>query len=309
MRLLFAIAHYHRPAAESPPALSRRPDGPLLYSSQTRPPAERLAVFRGCLEALRRTFAAEPWALRVEPLQAEPVPQAEGHELDVVVCTTRGAHLLDRLPPEARWFQHHATDVDPLLPPFECHAVLRDRLGAYDSYCYLEGDLILRDPWFFRKLAWFTGRFGPECVLLPYRYEVAAGGPVPKLYLDGDVSPAATAPFQDVSDRNELATEFLGELVRFVRPLNPHAGGFFLTEDQMRHWAARPYFLDRDVRFIGPLESAAALGLMRTFRVYKPAPEHANFLEVEHGDVKNIAALGGAHPMVRRRGSRMRPLA
>jgi hypothetical protein len=50
----------------------------------------------------------------------------------------------------------------------------------------------------------------------------------------------------------------------------------------MAHWAAQPYFLDRDTGFIGPLESAATLGIMRTFRVYKPANENANFLEIEH---------------------------
>jgi hypothetical protein len=42
---------------------------------------------------------------------------------------------------------------------------------------------------------------------------------------------------------------------------------------------ARLDFFDRDTSFIGPLESAATLGIMRAFRIYKPAPEHAAFLE------------------------------
>jgi hypothetical protein len=50
----------------------------------------------------------------------------------------------------------------------------------------------------------------------------------------------------------------------------------------MEYWARQPYFLDRDVSFVGPLESAATLGIMRTFRVYKPAAESASFLEIEH---------------------------
>ena len=33
---------------------------------------------------------------------------------------------------------------------------------------------------------------------------------------------------------------------------------------------------------VGPLESAATLGVMRTFRVYKPADANAAFLELEH---------------------------
>ncbi len=50
----------------------------------------------------------------------------------------------------------------------------------------------------------------------------------------------------------------------------------------METWARQPYFLDRDTRFIGPLESAATLGIMRTFRVYKAAAENAGFFEIEH---------------------------
>ena len=50
----------------------------------------------------------------------------------------------------------------------------------------------------------------------------------------------------------------------------------------MQTWSRKPYFLDRDTSFIGPLESAATLGVMCAFRVYKPAREHAGFLEIEH---------------------------
>jgi hypothetical protein len=50
----------------------------------------------------------------------------------------------------------------------------------------------------------------------------------------------------------------------------------------MAHWMRQPHFLDRSPAFIGPLESAATLGIMRTFRIYKPARENASFLEIEH---------------------------
>jgi hypothetical protein len=68
------------------------------------------------------------------------------------------------------------------------------------------------------------------------------------------------------------------------RALNPHSGCFFLTAAQMKRWAESAHFLDRDTRFIGPLESAATLGIMRTFKVYKPARNSANFFEIEHRD-------------------------
>jgi len=86
-----------------------------------------------------------------------------------------------------------------------------------------------------------------------------------------------------VPRRLPVATgSLLGTTVTFQRARNPHAGCFFLNARQMRNWSGQPYFLDRDTRFIGPLESAATLGVMRTFRIYKSAPESAAFLEIEH---------------------------
>jgi hypothetical protein len=74
----------------------------------------------------------------------------------------------------------------------------------------------------------------------------------------------------------------LGTTITLRLAANPHAGCFFLTESQLARWASQPYFLDRAASFVGPLESAASLGLVRTFHVYKPAPENASFLEVQH---------------------------
>ena len=76
--------------------------------------------------------------------------------MDVVVCTVKDMHLLGELPVPAGSFHHHLTEADPTLLGYECHAVMRERLGAYDYYCYLEDDLILHDPLFFMKLNWFN---------------------------------------------------------------------------------------------------------------------------------------------------------
>ena len=65
----------------------------------------------------------------------------------------------------------------------------------------------------------------------------------------------------------------------------------------MSHWLKQPGFPQRDCSFIGPLESAATLGIMRTFKIYKPALENADFLEVRHfGDeyLKMIRPQGNA---------------
>lgn len=71
--------------------------------------------------------------------------------------------------------------------------MLRDRLGGYDFYCYLEDDLLVRDPLFLRKLRWFTGRFGEGAVLQPNRFEAARSGVVRRAYIDGPLRPAVTA--------------------------------------------------------------------------------------------------------------------
>jgi hypothetical protein len=60
----------------------------------------------------------------------------------------------------------------------------------------------------------------------------------------------------------------------------------------MTYWAEQPHFLDRDASWCGPLESAATLGIMKTFRLYKPAPENLDFLEIEHHSSYNLNLIG-----------------
>jgi hypothetical protein len=160
---------------------------------------------------------------------------------------------------------------------------LRAGLGAdYEYFGFMEDDLILSDPWFFQKLFWFNNELGNDVLLQPNRYEVGPLGLVDKAYIDGDLPERACAAFQDVSDRPTLTGFMLGLSIAFLRARNPHAGCFFLNRSQMEYWTARPWFLDRSAQFVGPLESAATLGIMRTFRIYKPAPENASFLELAH---------------------------
>ena len=145
-------------------------------------------------------------------------------QLDIVVCTTGEAQLLDRMRGPPGLF-----NITPRCPPallgFECHAVLRDRFGEYDYYAYLEDDLIVRDPWFFAKLRWFTDQLGDEVLLQPNRYEVGPLlGLVHKAYIDGDVHGPVTAPFQDVLVKPVASGSLLGTTVTFERAKNPHAG-------------------------------------------------------------------------------------
>jgi hypothetical protein len=95
-----------------------------------------------------------------------------------------------------------------------------------------------------------------------------------------------------VQDQPQLAGQVMEQQVMFYRALNPHSGCYFLNAEQMNHWVSKPYFLDGDTSFIGPLESAATLGIMRSFRVYKPANFNANFLEIQHFGSGFLSLIG-----------------
>jgi len=203
-------------------------------------------------------------------------------ELDVVLCTTGQSHLVSAIPVPQSLFRHHATDSEPMRLGFSCHRVLCENLGRYDWYCFLEDDLYIADPLFFNKLEWFLSEYGDETTLSPHRYERSLSEPAHKLYIDGSVRPDFTALWQDVTDRQFLSNELLKTAINFERWPNPHSGCFFLNAAQMEKWAAQPYFGDCDSSFAGPLESAASLGIMKTFRQYKPSPVNAAFFELEH---------------------------
>jgi hypothetical protein len=284
MRILAAIPHYF--AAAGVPSSDGRPHG-----SVGRNPGPRLAALSQCVASLYRLFGPAQHIIDQAFRTAPPANQKTAGRIDVVICTTGAHHLLGRLSLPAPSCAQHATDCAPALLGFECHHVLQERTGEYDYYVYLEDDLILRDPWFFIKLGWFTAQLGDGVLLQPNRYEVGPLGLVHKAYIDGDLKPELTAPFQDISVAPTATGRLLGTTVEFRRAKNPHAGCFFLNSRQMEAWTRQPYFLDRDIRFIGPLESAATLGVMRTFRVYKPAAESASFLEIEHYGTSYLGEL------------------
>ena len=269
MRILFTIPHYF--SLEGGKHASMR--GNL---------EARVLVLSRQLLALHQLFGGSRCMLHIADKTTVPAGQLLGNQVDVVVLTTRGRHLLDQLPVDSSLYEHVETDAEPSLLGYECHALMQERLGNYNYYCYLEDDLNPVDPLFFVKLAWFTGRAGNISVLLPNRYEVPLQTEYHKVYIDGDIRPDVTERFQNVKEKQAFKTRVMGMPLIFTRTLNPHSGCFFLNAAQMKHFAEQPWFLDRSTEFVGPLESAASLGVMRTFRVYKAARACAQFLEIQH---------------------------
>lgn len=279
-RILVTISHFYRPTREG------------RYGSTREGTDGRRRALERVIASLHQTVAA-PTALVHGPSHGFiPANSSFGAEIKVVVCTTGDDHLLDGVTLPAGSFEQHRTTAEPMLLGFECHAVLRDHLGRFDEYWFLEDDIVVEDPLFAPKLRWFRSIAGDDAALQPNRFETTDQGPLNKLYIDGDpahVEKLGLVP--EVGDRTWVSGEFLGRTVWFRRVVNPHSGCFFLSAAQMARWAARPDFLSRDSAFVGPLESAATLGLMRTFRVYKPGRDDAAFLEVRHGHNRYLGAL------------------
>ena len=271
MRILFVIPHFYRES------------GTGIHGSGLSVREHRRQVLVDTLTTLHATFGFRHGMMHGPSQRVLEANSSVSHEIEVVVCTTGPHHLLADVP--AGLCRHFPTTAQSLQLGYEGHGVLRDGLGRYDYYCYLEDDVRVMDSLFFDKLRWFTSIAGDDAVLQPNRFEQAAGQPVNKLYIDGDiVDTSISRRYQDVDDRPRITGDCLGTSFVFERPNNPHAGCFFLDEVQMRQWTEKPYFLDRSDRFWGPLESASTLGIMRTFRLYKPARANAGFLEVAHGD-------------------------
>ena len=269
MRVLFTIAHFFNR------------DGSGDHGSLKSEPKSRIEALSKQIAALHQLFGKFQYSIDYVHSRAVPVNQEIENNLKIVICTTQGYHLLDRLSLSSNLWTHHPTNVESMLLGFECQKVLREKLGRYDYYCFLEDDLIIHDPYLFIKLKWFSQEISE--LLQPNRYEIyIADSLVRKIYIDGRFSSRFTAKYQNIREHFQIQGRVMGSPVTFYRATNPHSGCYFLNISQMAYWSNSLHFLDRDTSFVGPLESAATLGIMRTFRIYKPAPQNMNFLEIQH---------------------------
>ena len=288
MRILFAIPHYFAHGAA--------PD----YGSERTAPEARTRVTRACIASLWQNFS-EAQSL-VDGLRRGFVPANPqlSASITVALCTTGDSHLVPEL--AGCPIHHISTNAEPRFLGFECHKVLRSGLGQFDFFAYLEDDLRIDDGLFFVKLAWFAAQFGEAALLQPNRFEITAE-PVPyKLYIDGNPRDETLIVPQRGDGQPRITAPVLGRPMGFQRVHNPHSGCFFLSAAQLARWAEQPDFAVPSAAFAGPLESAATLGIMRHFRVYKPARENAAFFEIEHLDPRYLgrvlAPLAGDPPRI-----------
>jgi len=302
MKILVTIPHYHDPQARGSFGSMRPDDG------------ARAKALTAQILSLHEHFGRGQIAINPYSPPPQTVNYFNGtlqNEVKIIVVTHGEKHALRQAAHIAHLLENRPTDSARYEPPFlgiQCREVLRDIYRAspprFDFYAFMEDDLIIHDPLFFDKLRFFSQNFGDDCLLQPNRFELESSGalegkrPTPmgiKFYCDGgaehlDFKPA---PLMRKSDAAEILTvSVMGRPVKFRRALNPHSGCYFLNAAQMGMFGEAPYFLEKSTEFIGPLESAATLGIMKRFVVYKPHADNANFLEIQHFDPNILRGIG-----------------
>jgi hypothetical protein len=271
MRLLVILCHYYGPKSDGQSA--------AIYSSQIDPLA-RIAAVNAAIVALHRHFG--PRRYGADPLARLPEDRTPARVLDIIILQVPGRGLLEAIGIDPTCYTVEYFDGPPLMLCFEAQRLLRERLGGYDRYGVIEDDMIIYDPLFFEKQAWFEQAFGPGALLHPIRYEMAQSGVPAMVTGDPILSERDLAPFRRANQRERLSGNWNGREQTFRRPRNPHTSCYFVSDAQLRRWIETPWFYDRDTSWVGPLESAMTLSIGRSFDLYNPAAPDPFFLAIEH---------------------------
>ena len=223
MRILVAVVHYWDP------------EGSGLHGSLRPNPRPRVEAFQQQLLALQRMGARQA-QLNIQTMTADPANSQLQHIIDIKVITDGEHHVLDRLDsPYRGLFQMVVTEpASPKHLGFEAQRFLASRLDqSYDLYAYFEDDLIILDPWFFRKIDWFRSQAGDDCVVFPHRIELASEPhPVDRFFIDG---PMPESDLRQILPEPEpaIGAQWPGGTQYFESPRNPHSGCFVLSRAQL----------------------------------------------------------------------------
>ena len=290
LRLRVAIPHFFREGA------SEASSG---YGSSRRGNrlARSLALARCLGSVLGLNRAQQDWILNIGQRQLEQTPAsalaglpALQVELHLFVCNEHW--LAEEVALFAPRLQLHQLELeDPRQLPLAAVRQLLDIKPAADLSLYLEDDLVIQDPRYADKLAWFTQRTEHRFVLMPHRYEQAVANAPQRLFVDGPIQrEGIPGPFW-ASDEAVLASGRYrdGQELSFVRASNPHSGSFCLSGPQVEQLRCVPW---PPGSFIGPLETAATGTVLGSFPVLKPSWACRDFLTLEHGNPSFLRLLG-----------------
>ena len=275
MRILLAIAHFFR--AE---------EGSNHSSTDAHRRDQRAVAIRNVIDAWRGhygpTCSINVWQKRFEPM----IGVAD--QLDIIVMVNGDNHLLDADYCRSRGVRLYDAKLDnPRMLGFTAHKLFADARNLYDVFAFSEDDLRPTGGDMIPRILAFQDDYGWRRVLFPNRFEFNSQGPALKTYIDGMLRPGLLAPFEAaLPDERFLKGRQGARPLTFQRATNPHCGFFALTTAQLAHWMAQPQFGDQDCSFISPLESAATLGILKTFPIYKPFGRDMGWLEIEHLDTR-----------------------
>lgn len=284
MKILVVIVHHWNPGG-----------GGRHASLRTNPQPRVLALQEQLLCLLR--LSNHQGAIDIGAMAVSDANHAIRHVFDLRVVTDGVHTVLNKLPPEFRNLLHEEVRT-PLTSKhlgFEAQKILAENVHKdFDLLVYLEDDLLIQDPYFFHKIFWFSRQLGLDHLLLPQRMEIGTGPHVvDRLFIDGAL-PSEELLRVIPDPPPSLAIELPTGTVFFESPRNPHAGCFALTPAQMTAWIESDCWQDGDCSYVSPLESAATLGLLKKFRLYKPAFACASWLEIQHWGTSFRSLVGGS---------------
>jgi hypothetical protein len=273
MRILLAIAHFFRGEENS----RHSSTDPRRREQRTHVVHSVVSTYRGqfgpvqSINVASRRFVPEPPS--VDTLDIVMLTDGDNHLMTAEDAARLGVSVIDAKP------------ADPRKLGFAAHRLMADQRNAYDLFCFSEDDLRVSDPSFFDKIMGFNAAFGPRRIVAPNRYEWNPSAYRLKTFIDGDLRRGLMEPYEAaLPDEPSVVQQTLGRTIEYRRAGNPHSGFFAITAAQLAHWIEQAHFNDEDCRFIGPLESAATLGMLKTFPIYKPTGAAMSWLQIEHLD-------------------------
>jgi hypothetical protein len=204
-----------------------------------------------------------------------------GITLEIHLFTT-GENLLQEVVEQFtdRVLLHRVCLDDPRQLPLAARDFLIHEDAPADLTLYLEDDLVIGDPLFLDKQAWFLAGCQHRAVLMPHRYERVPGHPGQRLLVDGPLRDGFIRRFTTPKPEDGRGRFWDGQEVVFDRTDNPHSGLFCLSNIQVEDLRKKTLPCEG---FLGPMETAATLTALSFFPVMKPALVQRQFLWVEHG--------------------------
>ena len=210
--------------------------------------------------------------------------------IDIIIVKNDENHLISSILKAHKNIKTTQVNVDDTrYLPFAAHHVMKNNLDKYDWFVYSEDDLYVGDPDFFEKVKRFNEKFGNEFVIMPNRFEMNLNCSEPKTFVDGFNQHPEFIKYLEKLNKVEQKSnmiEHFGKMVKFEQAKNPHSGCFIINSFQLKEWTRKKFFGKLDSEFVSPLESAATHGMIKTFKVMKPSPENAEWLEIRHLDTK-----------------------